>query len=258
VATCRPSRTCGLHEAEGPAAESLAEVFRSRRSELVRLGAFILGDRSAAEDVVQDVFLRMYQRMDRLAGTVGPIAVSQDGSRIAFNAANRSFVGPGGICAGGTGGGAAVSVIDLASGKSRTWQMTGMPPTPAGTGVTPGAVSWMADGRTLAVSYVWPASTSGPQLSVAVAALDTTTDSCGSSLRVLWSQTKKCVLCVQEALISPDGNRLTATATQQTAHGYRAALLRSRCRGGGTESSTNLPRGRTRSPPSPRTARVST
>jgi hypothetical protein len=43
---------------------------------------------------------------------------------------------------------------------------------------------------------------------------------------VLWSQTKKCVLCVQEALISPDGNRLTATATQQTAHGYRAALLR--------------------------------
>jgi hypothetical protein len=41
-------------------AESLAEVFRCRRSELVRLGAFILGDRPAAEDVVQDVFLRMH------------------------------------------------------------------------------------------------------------------------------------------------------------------------------------------------------
>lgn len=46
----------------GSAAESLAEVFRCRRSELVRLAAFILGDRPAAEDVVQEVFLRMHQR----------------------------------------------------------------------------------------------------------------------------------------------------------------------------------------------------
>ena len=99
---------------------------------------------------------------------------------------------------------------------------------PAGTGVTPGAVSWMADGRTLAVSYVWPTSESGPQLSVAVAALDTTSG--GGSLqahsRVLWSQVQKCVFCVQEALISPDGKSLTATATQQTAQGDRGALLR--------------------------------
>ena len=50
----------------GFSADSLAEVFRCRRSELVRLGAFILGDRQAAEDVVQDVFLRMHQRGDRL------------------------------------------------------------------------------------------------------------------------------------------------------------------------------------------------
>ena len=86
----------------------------------------------------------------------------------------------------------------------------------------------MADGRTLAVSYVWPTSQSGPQLSMAVAALDTTSG--GGSLqahsRVLWSEPRKCVFCVQEALISPDGKSLTATATQQTAHGYRNALLR--------------------------------
>jgi len=50
----------------GFSAESLAEVFRCRRSELVRLGAFILGDRQAAEDVVQDVFLRVHQRKERL------------------------------------------------------------------------------------------------------------------------------------------------------------------------------------------------
>jgi hypothetical protein len=85
----------------------------------------------------------------------------------------------------------------------------------------------MADGRTLAVSYVWPTSPSGPQLSVAVAALDTSSG--GGSLqahsRVLWSQPQKCVFCVQEALISPDGKSLTATAIQQTAHGYRNVLL---------------------------------
>jgi hypothetical protein len=57
----------------GFSAESLAEVFRCRRSELVRLGAFILGDRSAAEDVVQDVFLRVHQRGDRLADLDDPL-----------------------------------------------------------------------------------------------------------------------------------------------------------------------------------------
>jgi hypothetical protein len=163
-----------------------------------------------------------------VSGIVGPIAASPDGSRIAFNASNTSFVGPGKACAGGDAeGGAAVRVIDLATGKIRTWQTMEMPPAPAGTSVTPGAVSWMADGRTLAVSYVWPTSESGPQLSVAVAALDTTSG--GGSLQahshVLWSQPRTCVFCVEEALISPDGKSLTATAIRQTGHGYRNALL---------------------------------
>ena len=86
----------------------------------------------------------------------------------------------------------------------------------------------MADGRTLAVSYVWPASPSGPQLSMAVAVLDTTSG--GGSLQahshVLWSQPQNCVFCVEGALISPDGKSLTATAIQHTAHGDRNALLR--------------------------------
>ena len=42
--------------------DNLAEVFRSHRAELVRLAAFILGDRGAGEDVVQDVFVRVHQR----------------------------------------------------------------------------------------------------------------------------------------------------------------------------------------------------
>ena len=163
-----------------------------------------------------------------VAGLVGPLAVSPDGSRIAFNAADANFVGPGTACAGGVAEGAAIRVIDLATGTIRTWETLEMPPAPAGTSVTPHEVSWMADGRTLAVSYVWPTNPSGPQLSMAVAALDTTSG--GGSLQahshLLWSQPQKCGFCVQEALISPDGKSLTAAAIQQTAHGYRDALLR--------------------------------
>jgi hypothetical protein len=163
-----------------------------------------------------------------VAGLVGPIAVSPDGSRIAFNAADANYVGPGTACTGGEAEGAAIRVLDLATGKTRTWQTPEMPPAPAGTSVTPHEVSWMADGRTLAVSYVWPTNPSGPQLSMAVAALDTT--SSGGSLQahshLLWRQPKNCVFCVQEALISPDGKSLIAAATQQTTNGYRTALLR--------------------------------
>jgi RNA polymerase sigma-70 factor (sigma-E family) len=43
-------------------AGDLGEMFREHRAELVRLAAFILGDRSTGEDVVQDVFARMHQR----------------------------------------------------------------------------------------------------------------------------------------------------------------------------------------------------
>jgi WD40-like Beta Propeller Repeat len=164
-----------------------------------------------------------------VAGLVGSIAVSPDGSRIAFNASGANFAGPGTACTGGEAeGGAVVRVIDLATGKIRTWQSDTMRPAPAGTGVTPGAVSWMADGRTLAVSYVWPPNPSGPQLSLAVVALDTTSG--GGSLqahsRLLWSQPNKYAFSVQEALISPDGKNLTAAANLQTAHGYRNVLLR--------------------------------
>jgi DNA-directed RNA polymerase specialized sigma24 family protein len=43
-------------------AVDLGEVFQEHRAELVRLAAFILGDRSTGEDVVQDVFVRVHQR----------------------------------------------------------------------------------------------------------------------------------------------------------------------------------------------------
>ena len=46
--------------------DGLAWAFRSHRAELVRLAAFILGDRGAGEDVVQDVFMRVHRRVDVL------------------------------------------------------------------------------------------------------------------------------------------------------------------------------------------------
>jgi RNA polymerase sigma-70 factor (sigma-E family) len=46
----------------------LDEVFRLHRAGLVRVAAFILGDRGAAEDVVQDVFVRVHERADLMSG----------------------------------------------------------------------------------------------------------------------------------------------------------------------------------------------
>ena len=43
--------------------DDLAGTFRTHQPELVRLAAFILGDKAAGEDVVQDVFVRIHQRV---------------------------------------------------------------------------------------------------------------------------------------------------------------------------------------------------
>jgi RNA polymerase sigma-70 factor (sigma-E family) len=53
VVYMKPSRYPGIE---------LASAFRSYRAELVRLAAFLLSDRGAGEDVVQDVFVQVHQR----------------------------------------------------------------------------------------------------------------------------------------------------------------------------------------------------
>jgi len=53
-------------------AEDLGEVFEAHQAELVRLAAFILGDRGTGEDVVQDVFARMHQRGHPVDGDLLP------------------------------------------------------------------------------------------------------------------------------------------------------------------------------------------
>ncbi len=53
-------------------AEDLGEVFQAHQAGLVRLAAFILGDRGSGEDVVQDVFVRMHQRKHPMDGDLLP------------------------------------------------------------------------------------------------------------------------------------------------------------------------------------------
>ena len=51
--------------AAGAPAVDIAALFRQHYAELVRLAVMLLGDRPAAEDVVQDVFARLHARRDR-------------------------------------------------------------------------------------------------------------------------------------------------------------------------------------------------
>jgi RNA polymerase sigma-70 factor (sigma-E family) len=61
TATSQPGTTGRRDEAD------IVTQFRARHLELVRLAALLLGDSTAAEDVVQDVFARVWERRDRLA-----------------------------------------------------------------------------------------------------------------------------------------------------------------------------------------------
>jgi RNA polymerase sigma-70 factor (sigma-E family) len=59
-----------------PAGSELAALFRSHHLDLVRLATMLTGDRSTAEDVVQDAFERVHAARDRLAAAGGGFGVS--------------------------------------------------------------------------------------------------------------------------------------------------------------------------------------
>jgi RNA polymerase sigma-70 factor (sigma-E family) len=61
TATSQPGTAARRDEAD------IVMQFRARHLELVRLAALLLGDSAAAEDVVQDVFARVWEGRDRLA-----------------------------------------------------------------------------------------------------------------------------------------------------------------------------------------------
>jgi len=51
----------------GSGAEAVGTLYRAQAVGLIRLAYLMLGDRAAAEDVVQDAFCGLYRRWDRLA-----------------------------------------------------------------------------------------------------------------------------------------------------------------------------------------------
>ena len=55
-----------------PATHVVTALYAEHALGLVRLAVIMLGDRAAAEDVVQDAFLGLYRRWDRLADTSAP------------------------------------------------------------------------------------------------------------------------------------------------------------------------------------------
>lgn len=52
---------------------TLTALFRERQLELVRLALFFVGDKATAEDVVQDVFARVWVRWERIAHRDDPL-----------------------------------------------------------------------------------------------------------------------------------------------------------------------------------------
>ena len=53
---------------------AVTELYAGHALGLVRLAVLLVGDRASAEDIVQDAFLGLYRRWDRLPDTSAPLA----------------------------------------------------------------------------------------------------------------------------------------------------------------------------------------
>jgi RNA polymerase sigma-70 factor (sigma-E family) len=86
------------------AAASVTSLYAEHALGLVRLAVVITGERAVAEDIVQDAFLGLYRRWDRLSGMTAPLAYLRvsvlNGCRTALRRRSRSerlpAAGPGG------------------------------------------------------------------------------------------------------------------------------------------------------------------
>ena len=66
--------TAAAGDAQGDAQAAVAALYRAQAVGLIRLAYVMLGDRAAAEDVVQDAFCGLYRRWDQLADPAGALA----------------------------------------------------------------------------------------------------------------------------------------------------------------------------------------
>jgi hypothetical protein len=129
-------------------------------------------------------------------GMVTTLAVSPDGSAMAYNALEKTCAGPGRTLPGA----ASVSVEYLSTGQVRTWQDTD-----ATQRTLASRLSWTPDGRTLVVDESMPGALRGD---LTVYGLDPA--SSGGSLQAhsttLLQQGANCSSCVTTALAGPDGS----------------------------------------------------
>jgi RNA polymerase sigma-70 factor (sigma-E family) len=80
-------RTLTLRSARTTDADALADVFRTHHAEVVRLAYLLCGDRERAEDLVAEVFTKLYRRLQR-----GPVDnVRAYLRRSVVNQVNSSF-----------------------------------------------------------------------------------------------------------------------------------------------------------------------
>ncbi len=81
------------------AAASVTALYAEHALGLVRLAVVMTGDRAAAEDIVQDAFLGLYRRWDRLADMSAPLAYLRvsvvNGCRTALRRRSRLGAWPG-------------------------------------------------------------------------------------------------------------------------------------------------------------------
>lgn len=81
------------------AAASVTALYAEHALGLVRLAVVMTGDRAAAEDIVQDAFLGLYRRWDRLSDLTAPLAYLRvsvvNGCRTALRRRSRLGLWPG-------------------------------------------------------------------------------------------------------------------------------------------------------------------
>ena len=128
---------------------AVAALYRAQAVGLIRLAYLMLGDRGAAEDVVQDAFCGLYWHWDRLADPAGALAYvrSPDGTQLAAAIGDSVLYAE------------HLYVFDLATGTKRAWTTrtcSQCVPTSGGMlyfGVNTDALSWTADSQH--VAFIW-------------------------------------------------------------------------------------------------------
>ena len=66
IRTTRERYAAGPHDRQAEARDAVTGLYQVHADGLIRLGVIMLGDRSAAEDVVQEAFCGLFRHWDRL------------------------------------------------------------------------------------------------------------------------------------------------------------------------------------------------